>query len=470
MTILFDNRRSVLRLILTVSVIASLTACRGGSGAVPGEDANGDQLRGNDVIAADVANEHSDKCGEPDNHATEQKEADCTDECGPEKSVVCARHGRRVCDDYRGDGCLRLGDVIPCPEGLQCAGGDCVCVPDCGGAECGTGACGQICGQCVDPSTCVSGQCVDCSCKGKACGTPARGCPTECGICPPGMTCDIETLIDAETNVCKECAADCIRDDGTAVECGSDGCSGSCGTCTPGLACNEASGRCEMCVPSCGPFNECGDDGCGGKCGDCGPYGFCDELGDGLSRCNSPCDPDKNCSWRECGSDGCPYDCMYVPAGECGPVGECPVGYVCDPGLGACLACEGVCGTCGPESYCGTDYACHHVSELCTGRSCGSFGGVSCGECVAGLICGEDGSCVPPDSCKDNCAGRQCGPDSCGGQCGVCPADSFCDDYGLCRTCAWACWDRDCGYHPCGWLCGICSVNQTCKDFKCTDI
>jgi DNA-binding beta-propeller fold protein YncE len=62
--------------------------------------------------------------------------------------------------------------------------------------------------------------------------------------------------------------------------------------------------------------------------------------------------------------------------------------------------------------------------ENCAGRECGSDGcGGSCGACADDLICSTPGRCV----CTPRCQGRQCGVDGCGGSCGNCPAAAQCD-------------------------------------------
>ena len=43
----------------------------------------------------------------------------------------------------------------------------------------------------------------------------------------------------------------------------------------------------------------------------------------------------------------------------------------------------------------------------------------------------EQGKCIPPE-CEPKCGFAQCGPDGCGGICGVCPDDATCNDKGIC--------------------------------------
>lgn len=59
----------------------------------------------------------------------------------------------------------------------------------------------------------------------------------------------------------------------------------------------------------------------------------------------------------------------------------------------------------------------------CDGRYCGDDGcGGSCGECLNGSICLDDGTC-----CFVTCDGRECGDDRCGGTCGAgCSGEDIC--------------------------------------------
>jgi hypothetical protein len=100
--------------------------------------------------------------------------------------------------------------------------------PCCEGRECGPfGYDGGSCGQCAANSLCLfNGQC-QCvmDCTGKQCGDD--GCGGSCGTCDGG-TC---------TNGFCNCTPDC-----TGKVCGSDGCGGSCGTCVNGQC--TAAGAC----------------------------------------------------------------------------------------------------------------------------------------------------------------------------------------------------------------------------------
>ena len=137
-----------------------------------------------------------------------------------------------VCTDDAcgGDGvCLNptVEDGLECGNGpeWQCVSGDCQCVPQCEGLECGDDLCGGSCGLCPGPQDdCQAGLCV--------------------------------------------CLPDC-----QGKECGDDGCGGTCGQCPlPQYECLD--GLC-TCSPEC-EGKQCGDDGCAGSCGECGDCEQCD--------------------------------------------------------------------------------------------------------------------------------------------------------------------------------------------------
>jgi hypothetical protein len=85
--------------------------------------------------------------------------------------------------------------------------------------------------------------------------------------------------------------------------------------------------------------------------------------------------------------------------------------------------------------------------------------------CSEGTVC-EAGSCVDEaTSCTANCAGKECGPDGCGGTCGSCDPSEECFS-GLCQgavVCTVNCADKQCGDDGCGGSCGVCPTGQTCS-------
>ena len=414
------------------------------------------------------------------------------------------------------DGCG--GECPGCPQGMECDDGQCVCQPDCAGRDCGPDGCGGTCtpgcsgalycsaqgtcecavvlcgGSCCSAGQiCANGQCCAPSCAGKNCG--ADGCGADCGLCDPGVNC-----VDG---VCQApCEPDC---DGKI--CGLDGCGGSCGgcvnatcdldgtcacdpgttpcganCCAPGQACHQ--GAC--CAPACAG-KECGPDGCGGECSSCANGWDCQT---GICVCQPAC------AGKECGLDGCggtcapgctgnencqegTCTCLNVPCGDA----CCPPGHWCDSGQCACPAeCTGK--ECGPDKCggtcppgCGTNQHCTEGQCFCDGAACGE----SC--CDPGQGCYQ-GACCAPD-----CEGKICGPNGCGGSCGLCGSEQECVD-GQCTcddvVCGAACCESfqvcdqgacctpacfaewQCGDDGCGGPCPPgCTDNETCTDHAC---
>lgn len=109
----------------------------------------------------------------------------------------------------------------------------------------------------------------------------------------------------------------------------------------------------------------------------------------------------------------------------------------------------------------------------CTGKPCDADDG--CGKkcpCPSGQTC-LNGKCV---SCVPNCAGKQCGPDGCGGNCpNTCIAPQVCDDStGMCR-CVPNCVTGKCGPDGCGGVCpcppnGVCQPDNSCCIRQCDSI
>lgn len=124
----------------------------------------------------------------------------------------------------------------------------------------------------------------------------------------------------------------------------------------------------------------------------------------------------------------------------------------------------------GPFSDCDLQFPC---TPDCAGKECGpDYCGGFCGSCAAGRTCDYDsGQCIcaangcgwecgdcPASQicqagqcvCMPNCDGRQCGSDDCGGSCGVCPAGSVCEN-------------SQCQEDPCIY----CPINAECIDGQC---
>lgn len=167
------------------------------------------------------------------------------------------------------------------------------------------------------------------------------------------------------------CPADCKTECKPACDgkqCGANGCGGVCGVCGEAKACTDA-GKCVAVATTCGD-------------GECEPG----ETPTNCSKdCKATCAP--NCTGKNCGEiDGC--------GGLCS--GPCPEG-----------------GACSAEKNC------------IGGSKCGN------GTCDAGensANCSKD--CKP--DCTPACGGKQCGPNGCGGSCGLCGSGKACTDEGQC--------------------------------------
>ena len=125
------------------------------------------------------------------------------------------------------------------------------------------------------------------------------------------------------------------------------------------------------------------------------------------------------------------------------PVEACPSEWRADGTCDVCLGDDPDCAipedACGQDGYCdgtcGNDPDC---SQLCVEDGvCDSLNCINDPDC--GDPCGADAYCNPgcnqdPDcGCTPDCGARACGDDGCGGSCGDCQGDAFCDAAGQCQ-------------------------------------
>ncbi len=257
------------------------------------------------------------------------------------------------------------------------------CTPQCDGKQCGDNGCDGICGTCCPDQTCNDGVCAG----GAGCepsnGASCGGCPCEECVCAMDEYCCTGQWDEICVSECVEHCGGCPSEgDCTGKECGDDGCGGSCGDCLGGEEC--VLGQCGTpCVPDC-QGKECGDDDCGGSCGDCPEGTTCSED----QECLDPC--------YGVGFEGC-----------------------CD---GATL------------HYCEED----HVMQVDCGTQglvCGWLDNLGWYGCTDEAL--EDPSGEHPlwckGACKPGCAGKECGSDGCGGDCGDCPTGDTCGEDGFCH-------------------------------------
>lgn len=257
------------------------------------------------------------------------------------------------------------------------------------------------------------------------------------------------------------CAASCA-----GRQCGDDGCGGSCGSCLTAAApvCN-AMGQCvAKCVPQC-TGKDCGDDGCGATCGACAGGLSCSAIGrcippgwtcapaaynGGFDACHCGCGaPDPDCKNPDNLVAGCTALQTCDASGAC--VDKVPKAWICAPSIyGALDSCDCGCGAKDPDCDLGLPL----------------FG------CKQGETCSAAGVC---EVCKPSCAGKQCGPDGCGGTCGTCkdPSKATCAD-GLCvDACSpkpVKCKTNACGDDGCGGICGTCPNGQACGNGQCSAV
>ena len=328
------------------------------------------------------------------------------------------------------------------------------CNPQCEGKDCGADGCGGSCGECCDEQTCLNGQCLGgpgCEPNDEAgCG----GCACEECVCTMDPYC-CQVLWDdyCVTECMDQCGGCGATPDCEGKDCGADGCGGSCGECDAGWTCNEDGECVDVCYPAC-DGKECGSDGCFGSCGECEEDAACE---DGI--CNKPC--------SGVGFEGC---CVYDEL------------FYCDEGYEIVVDCAALGLTCGwkettswydcveqqlpaPDSSENPLWCPGTCPPKCEGKGCGPDGcGGECGVCSDTETC-ENGQCK--SICEPQCEGLDCGPDSCGGVCGECPPDQPCEQGKCVNPCAPQCEGKSCGADGCGGSCGNCAPGMECQDSVC---
>ena len=259
-----------------------------------------------------------------------------------------------------------------------------------------------------------------------------------------------------------ECIEDCTPDC-AGKKCGADGCGGNCGICPDGTYCDndECIGEC---LPKCAK-KECGDNGCGGVCGTCADDQTCSDGQclslmscaqgiDCLFLCSMPFDA----CWENCVGEIAYgeqvrfldlFDCVMEFCKDV-PGGRFDIGCFENAVASVCMNIYNECIDCKPD---------------CGGKQCGPDGcGGSCGICPDGTYC-EDFQCK--ETCVPQCFGKECGTDGCGGVCGTCPGGAVCSD-GKCE-CVPDCTGKVCGSDGCGGSCGTCTVGTICVEGQCVE-
>ncbi len=440
-------------------------------------------------------------------------------ECRSAQDTVCADAPQcQVAKCVPGSGCIEVkgpngepcDDEDPCTTDDSCKAGVCTgTLPDCDdGNPCtadlcdgATGLCyhlnvptpcddGSICtegDQCV-AGKCIPGAAVSCDdsdlCTTDACNpvsgcahAPIAGCCSEDGDCSDTDLCTYDHCALPEHS-CQHVPVACQDDS----KCTQDSCSPAqgCqfipieGCCLVASDCDDAdvctiewcgANQCQWEKVACADQNPCTQDQCNAVTGcvftkipgccladsDCWDGSLCVTAACENNKCSKTevsCDDGNACT-----KDGCDpaKGCTYLPvAGCCTGALQCNDGDPCTEDL--CVA-----------------NACQHKPKLtpeccnpsCSGKQCGPDGcGGFCGNCPDDLFCDQNGKCQ--SVCTPSCTGKQCGPDGCGTFCGTCVKPQVCSDAGQCVACVPKCGGKSCGDDGCGGACGFCPAGQSC--------
>ena len=410
-----------------------------------------------------------------------------------------------------------------CPGGQFCTGGQCTdaCIPECGLKECGDDGCGGTCGTCLEGLNCTDGD----VCGGKCTQCPL---PDDCrdidfakvtpswlvladgaledeygGVIPPTGGRMLRLSGSMEMQLCVEqeevvTIVWAVTTDGYPLVCGDWQLLPGCGVDSDGDWSDNWTfhSRCYT-----DPLEDSEDrrfefEFVDYLCKDYGDIHLCDDV------CGWDCDCDCYCGWEYCTEQhpGCSqctcYDCDHVKSEKIHPVASgfyasnwYESSWVLKPGEESPLVDPLVLGCQQPKGVLLVDRVIiTPKEEFCVARECGQAIGahtllyppweevnaeVDCGECPEGDYCAVEGQCEA--ACIPDCEGIECGPDGCGGNCGVCTrAARICSSTGQCIN-QKECNEEICAEVECGWTwcgsCGGCSgCGETCVDNQCVFI
>jgi hypothetical protein len=196
------------------------------------------------------------------------------------------------------------------------------------------------------------------------------------------------------------------------------------------------------------------------------------------------CQP--NCDGKQCGTDGCGGYCgeNSTTNGTCNSKAKVVSSfqsnifntgatniYKCFSQLCKCIpdCTNKICGGDGCGGYCGADSAsgsCPGEYRISWGWNGTTWGNISM---LKDQICSANGQC----QCKPDCTNKNCGDDGCGGYCGTCAGNKYCNTAGQCDL---KCGNKECGVDFTGTgYCGVgyngaCSSGGVCIDGKCTGV
>lgn len=315
------------------------------------------------------------------------------------------------------------------------------CVPQCGGAACGSDGCGGFCGACTGGDQCVGGQCIPpgipCCASTDCCSPQAQGgcsdAPTQACVCAfDPFCCNVEwdqTCADAVVDACAT-ACSCVPEcDGKA--CGPDGCGGECGACGDGETCKQSAciDATSIAGNTCAAPFEVGALPAvlnGDTSGATNAFAFSNSVcpGQAFGRGGASADH----VWRlAVDSDvvvtatlSAAFDSVLYAASDCADVDASCLGardvfadvetvtFKATPAHDAFIIVDGwsnlanVAGsyTLAVEATCTPECSGAGLGET---KQCGSDGcGFTCGECATGDLCNPDGSCTPGETLLGN--------------------------------------------------------------------
>ncbi|GAB4305680.1 MAG: hypothetical protein Kow0090_21150 [Myxococcota bacterium] len=322
---------------------------------------------------------------------------------------------------------LKIGDKVPCKDASHCPAN----------YECSNSICRKPCkreSDCQSGGSCVSGYCLPSYSESDDDDNDSDVSPQDddddanSDKCAKNTDCDLPNSFAVCENgkcVVESCDKGWMNRDKFDY----NGCEFYCGDSTE---------------PPCGSG---GDDDANG-CNECSEDGLAECIDDKtFHRCytspegcllwseNEDCPADTVCADGFCvGNNGCENECDKISRREC----------VSDTEYHSCIVVEGCLKW---EAAVKCDYYCKDGNCVkCLDNS----------HCDKGKICTAENVCVESD-CTPNCGSKECGSDGCGGNCGECPQNGWCDK-GVCR----------CLYDNgnfCGDIC--CTSGKTCKESEC---
>jgi len=323
-----------------------------------------------------------------------------------------------------------------------------VCTPDCQGKVCGDDGCGGTCGSCTHGCTPDQKSCCQPNCAGKSCGSD--GCDGTCGggYLTMGYPPQNVWIPSCYGGACVPGGTQCCSQACQGKVCGMNECGDSCGTCPTGKDCSADQ---SACVYPTG--DKCSKPFIVGALPFAATATTADALGDSFAVL---------CQWGGLWGKGssdqvwqftapatgsysfglsADFNALLYVASDCAPTMlACQPGTVAMGGMAAAplnLALEA-----GVTRYIIVD----GIDNLGPGTA-GAY----------------ELTVQATTSCTANCAGKACGPDGCGGECGTCPGILVCQN----GTCAGQCGNGVCEAGEtasCAADCACGITGSTCDD------